>query len=91
MSSKVSIKAQSPDEKPYMAPAHSGVASAGLSASGMSSRVSRGVDVKPELLQPLPDDLEVRFKMLNAGDIKRIRLALRVANKSDRAQRQLLE
>ena len=61
MNTKISLKAQSPGEKtPYMAPTHSGVANAALSAAGMSSRVSRRVDVSPEHLQPLPDDLEVR-------------------------------
>lgn len=60
MNSKVSLKAQSSGEKvPYMAPAHSGVANTALSAAGMSSRVSRRVDVSPEHLQTLPDDLEV--------------------------------
>lgn len=44
---------------PYMAPAHSGVTNSALSAAGMSSRVSRRVDVSPEHLQTLPDDLEV--------------------------------
>ncbi|BDA47321.1 hypothetical protein COCOBI_10-1670 [Coccomyxa sp. Obi] len=37
----------------------SGVATTALSAAGMSSRVSRRVDVSPEHLQPLPDDVEV--------------------------------
>ncbi len=63
MNPKVSIKAQSPEKVPYMAPSHSGVAAGALSAAGMSSRVSRRVDVSPEHLQPLPDDVEVRLEM----------------------------
>jgi hypothetical protein len=70
MSPKEPIKSQCPDEKPFMAPAQSVVPTTALKAPGMSSRVSRGLDVGPEHLHPKPVDLEVRYIKLNSGGMK---------------------
>ena len=60
MPPKLSMRSQqSGDQKGYMPLKDSGVANTALSSAGMSSRVSRRVDVSPEHLQPLPDDVEV--------------------------------
>ncbi len=60
MPPKVSMRSQqSGDQKIPMPSKDSGAANTALSAAGMSSRVSRRVDVSPEHLQPLPDDVEV--------------------------------
>lgn len=60
MPPKLSMKSQPLGEQRIPMPLKdSGVANTALSAAGMSSRVSRRVDVSPEHLQPLPDDVEV--------------------------------
>ncbi len=60
MPPKLSVKSQhSGEQKVSMPSKDSGVANSALSAAGMSSRVSRRVDLSPEHLQPLPDDIEV--------------------------------